>query len=197
MRGWRVAELCALHRSTHACGGEWRGGCSADVRNCSPLLPTGRPVSPSSLPSAAPAQGRKGSSSVCHQERFHCRRCLEKRRGVCERRDPDLRGQAAAESLLGGHRGSVSLAFCLPQSIGTGRRAPWCESRQRLAGRRALDTLLCCGSLWPEAGFLPLWVTALAGVTPGCLSVYAVYFIKELEQSRQDFSSCLSSQWSH
>lgn len=55
----------------------------------------------------------------------------------------------------------------------------------------------CWGSLWPEAGFLPLWISVMAGVTPGCLSVYAVYFIKELEQSRQDFSSCLSSVWSH
>lgn len=74
---------------------------------------------------------------------------------------------------------------------------PWRESQQRLSGWRVVDALLYCGSLWPEAGFLPLWMLVMVGVTPGCLSVYAVYFIKELEQSRQDFSLCLSSQWSH
>lgn len=110
---------------------------------------------------------------------------------MCKRRDPDLGGEAGAGSLR-----EVSLAFCLPLHTDAGRRAAWRESRGWLGGQQ-WKPCLCCGSLWPEAGFLPLWMSVMVGVTPGCLSVYAVYFIKELEQSRQDFSSCLSSQWSH
>lgn len=79
---------------------------------------------------------------------------------------------------------------------------PWCNGAYGAASAREVVgwKVKRVGAqliLQPQAGFLPLWISVMAGVTPGCLSVYTVYFIKDLEQSRQDFSSCLPFLWSH
>lgn len=115
---------------------------------------------------------------------------------MCKSRDPDLGGEAGTGSLVGGCRGSAWL-FARPNAWTRAGVCPGMRAGRDWQGGERWKLCFCCDSLWPEPGFLPLWMSAMVGVTLGCLSVYAVYFIKELEQSRQDFRLCLSSQWSH
>lgn len=189
-----MAELSALHRSTRV-----QQGGALLMSETAALYLRQQPASPSSssLPPPAAPRGGRGVRAVCVNRGNCAGRGVWRRGGVCVKEETltlevERLGLGAWQGAAG-----VSLALaCLCTAVRAGERLGVRAGRDWRGGEW-WELCFCCGFLWPEAGFLPLWMSVVVGVTPGCLSVYTVYFIKELEQSRQDFSSCLSSQWSH